>query len=144
MIITTLNDHLLYHGITKKEACKLFGRTPKTLKRWNEEPPEWVLRIIQLMGKKPHFPDEWEGWYFDRHWLVDPAGNSFKQNEMLSSKYNQQIKNHFTGDINTVRSLKLQLEKKIKELNSQITITVNIGNEKPQEFKIKRSIHLYQ
>lgn len=125
--LNTLSDHLLLNGISREEACIIFGRSPKTLKRWNESPPEWVLKIIQLLGVKPPFPDCWEDWHFDRHWLVDPAGNSFHINDVKNIWIERQLAKTLHGDETDIYSLKLELEKKIKELESDVTITVELG-----------------
>lgn len=131
----TLNDHLLIHGITREEACILFGRTLKTLKRWNEKPPEWVIRIIQLMGKKPPFPDCWNDWYFDRNWIVSPEGNGYSQRDILASKYAVNAYKGITGEQSDITILKNELERKINILDSDIRLTVNIGEE-IHKFKI--------
>ena len=125
--LETFSDHLQYHAISKDEACKLFGRTRKTLNVWENDPPEWALRIIQLMGKKPPFPVNWEGWYFEKDFICDPAGNKYHQNEVKSSLYTERANKLITGDNMTITSLKMELEKKIAELNNDVVITVELG-----------------
>ena len=115
MVLETLNDYLSYHGISKKEACELFGKSEKTLYRWNENPPAWVLRIIQLMGKKPAFPDDWEGWYFDRDWLVDPAGNSYHLKDINALFWQRQFFRSTVGNQSDILTLKNHLEKQLKK-----------------------------
>lgn len=132
----TLNDHLFMNGITKKEACILFGRTPRTLKNWNEDPPEWVVRIVQLMGEKPAFPDCWRGWYFDREWIVDQAGNSYRQCDLQANVHYARSLHAMCGKEEDIYILKDELKNKIKALSSEISITVNVGKELKKEFKI--------
>ena len=131
----TLNECLFLNGITKDQACDLFGRSPATLKRWNDNPPPWVLRIIKLIGVKPSFPDEWEDWHFDRHWLVDPAGNAFHINDVKNLWIERQLSKSLRGDSLIIHSMKLELEKRLNALDSEISITINIGNIE-KEFKI--------
>ena len=138
-----LFEELYLNGITKKEACCLFNRSPKTLERWNNNPPMWVIRIIRLIGKKPPFPDDWYGWYFDRHFIVDPAGNSFHINEVSTIFWTRQLTESLTGSTSNIRSLKTELEKKINALDADITITVNIGSNIEKIINVKPSVINY-
>ena len=115
IILETLFDHLTYHGISKKEAAKLFGKSEKTLYRWNENPPDWVLRIVQLLGQKPSFPDLWNGWYFDSEFICDPAGNKYHINEVSTIFWTRQLIESLTGSTFEIYSLKGHLEKKLKK-----------------------------
>lgn len=114
--LETLSDYLCYHKITKEDACKLFGRTDRTLARWENEPPEWAIRIIKLLGhsNKQLFIDEWENWYFDKDYLVDDSGNKYNIAEIRAIFYTRQLTDTLTGDQMVVRSLKQRLEKQLK------------------------------
>jgi len=136
MIYTTLKDHLFRAGITEAEACELFGRTPRTLKNWNDEPPEWTLRIIRLMRKHPPFPDCWDGWYFDRHFLVDPAGNSYSITDINHLFFQRQFFDTINGSTNNILNLKSELERKIKHLESTLTIQLSHNGQTAEEWKI--------
>jgi len=124
MIYQTLNDHLLLAGISKKEACVLFGRSQRTLQSWNDNPPDWVLRIIRLMRKQPPFPDCWDGWYFDRHFLVDSAGNSYSQKDINALFWQRQLFKVTAGEDHNILILKNELERKLQRLESRIHITL--------------------
>ena len=135
MIYETLYDHLSLAGISKKEACKLFGKTPRTLKRWNEDPPQWVLNIVRMIGEYKVMPSQWSGWYFDRQWIVDPAGNAYHHNDVSNLWIERQITKSVRGDCMTIHSLKNELEKRIQAFSSELSITVNLGEMK-KEFRV--------
>ncbi len=136
MIYETLNDHLLLAGISKKEACILFGRSKRTLESWNDNPPDWVLRIIRLMRKQPPFPDCWDGWYFDRHWLVDDAGNSYSQKDINHLFWQRQFFRNTVGDEHNILVLKEELEHRIKQNKAKICITLEKDGETADSWEI--------
>lgn len=113
----SLFEHLQLNGISKQEACQLFGKSCKTLERWNDNPPDWAVRIIKLFGKKPPFPDNWHGWYFDNDFIVDPAGNKYHINEVSSIFWNRQLIQSLTGD-KMDSTIKISLENSGEEIKS--------------------------
>ncbi len=70
---------------------------------------------------KPKKPDPskryetpWDGWgWIYGLYLVDPEGNRYSQEMVRSSFFTSQLKRDLTGSELTIRSLKLELEKRI-------------------------------
>lgn len=123
----TLKEHLLFANISTARACELFGRTERTLTSWNENPPPHVLEVLKLHRRRYRMPQEWENWSFDRHWIIDPAGNAFHINDVKNLWIERQLAQTLHGSKNDVFSLKLELEKRIKELENDVVITVELG-----------------
>lgn len=68
--------------------------------------------------KKPdpskHYETPWEGWrWIYGLYLVDPEGNRYSQEMVRSSFFTSQLKRDLTGSELKVRSLKLELEKRL-------------------------------
>lgn len=64
-----------------------------------------------------HYETPWDGW----HWiygmyLVDPEGNRYSQEMVRSSFFTSQLKRDLTGSDWKIRSLKLELEKKLNAI----------------------------
>lgn len=115
MLLETLSDYLAYHGLTHADACELFGRSSRTLKRWEQKPPHWVIKIIQMIGQYKVMPQEWHGWYFDRDFLSDPAGNKYHIDEVRSIFMTRQFMDTVRGDKMTICSMKQYLEERLKK-----------------------------
>ncbi len=127
MIMQTLSDHLKFYQITSIEACKLFGRSQRTLKRWEDSPPEWVLRIVEMVGQHKLMPEIWLGWYFADEFLYDPDGNKYHYNDVRMLWLTlQRIRNY--EDPAMIDSLKTVLQRKIDLLNSEIKLTIQVGD----------------
>ena len=128
IIDETLSDYLLSAGISKKDACVLFDISPRTLKRWNDPAPVWAVNIIKMIGEHRVMPENWQGWYFERDWLVDPAGNSYKQGDINALFYERQFTKLLRGDTYDIYNLKDELKKRINAHESEILISVKFGN----------------
>lgn len=137
----TLKDYLSQYGIKLDDAAELFGRTRKTLLRWNNNPPIWVIRIIKMIGQHQALPEIWDGWYFDNEFLCCPDGNRYHYNEVRMLWLTlQRIRNY--EDPLMIESMKRKLQRKMDLLNSEIKVTVQVGNGVEKEILINPTSYL--
>ncbi len=78
----------------------------------------------------------WDGWWFDRHFLVDPAGNAYNQNDIRSVFFTRQLHKEIRGTPLKVLSLKRELERRIRA-TALPEIIVRYGDGSEQTFKYK-------
>ena len=111
----SLSDYLLHYGISKKQACKIFDKQPSTIKRWDKNPPHWVINIIKIVGNQKNIPSSWEGWYFKDDKIYDPDGNFYTQSSIRSLYMQNQLSRSLLGDTLEIRSLKTHLLDQLKK-----------------------------
>ena len=128
-MLDMLFEELIINGFSKKEGCELFGISMRTLSRWNENPPQWAIRIIRDLGKKPPFPGEWYGWRFDNDFIIDDNNNRYHINDVRNIWITNQLTDNLRGKKSNIRSLKTHLENKIKAMEATINISLKNGDE---------------
>jgi hypothetical protein len=137
ILLETLSDHLYFYRMSKEHACKLFGRTPRTLKRWEKNPPDWVINIIKNLGGNNHIPSYWSGWNFNGEFFCDPSGNKYHQNDINSLFIQRQLSESLVGDNLTIRSLKTHLEEQLrKQPVLKISLVEQTSNTELQHWSI--------
>ena len=129
IVLESLTDHLFHFNISEKDALILFDISVSTFKRWNKKPPSWVINIIKMIGSYKVLPTAWDGWYFNDEFLCDDAGNKYSQNDIKAIFFTKQSINSLIGNQSNVISLKSELEKKIKTLKSEISISLVTNGE---------------
>lgn len=75
----------------------------------------------------------WDGWSFDGDLIYDPAGNKWGKNDLNSALMGKQLYNEISGTSIRIRSLKLELEKRIQAM-APPEITMHWAG---QEMKVK-------
>jgi len=134
----TLKQRLHNANISTSRACELFGRTERTLWNWNKNPPNHVLEVIKLHGTRHTMPEGWHDWYFDREWIIDPAGNAYNQKDIFSSHWTAKAYESLTGSSNDIINLKNVLERRIIEAQKSPAITIKVTRgENIERFIIK-------
>jgi hypothetical protein len=71
------------------------------------------------------FKTPWEGWGWYEDYLVDPDGNRYSPEMIKTSIYTMQLQHALTGYPSTVKSLKKELERRIKANNPTLKIIFN-------------------
>lgn len=129
-----LSQSIRLSGLTKKQFIELFDISQRTYERWEKNTPR---RILNILSRLRHNSPAWENWTFDRHFIVDPAGNAYTQTDVMNIFWTRQLTDTLTGKPSNVRSLKSHLETKIKQNNiTSVSICLNNGPDALKQFNI--------
>ncbi len=79
----------------------------------------------------------WAGWRFRGRYLFDPAGNRYHQNEINAIFYQRQLHQELMGTPFKVKSLKQELERKIKA-TAPPEVVVKFGDGTQQTLKYNK------
>ena len=132
----SLSSYLFKNNLSKERLCKLICKSERTLRRYENDPPSWVVNIIEEFGNKKAIPKSWDGWYFDDGFLFDSDGNGFQKDEIRGIFMTRQLSRNLIGDTGNVVSLKNELEEKLKLLDSTITINLENSGEVLKSWKV--------
>lgn len=123
----SLIDHIECLGMSKQEFAGIVGRSVRTIERWNQRPPPWIIRFITIyISKDAYIPKNWQGWYFDTDgFLMDNTGNHYHIDEIRAIFWTRQLTRELMGSQSNILSLKQELKNKIKTINSEITLSWN-------------------
>lgn len=64
----------------------------------------------------------WGGWVIEEDFLVDPTGNYYHRDEIRAIFFTNQLTRELRGSDLKVRSLKMELEKKLELLEPPVVI----------------------
>ncbi len=127
-----LLQQMAWVSMPPETMCELAGITLYTLKhRWNDNPPKHAIQIMNLYVKRrdPLEDSPWRGWYFNKDYLVDDAGNGYGQHEIRAIFYTRGFMDCVRGDQSTVVTLKQELEKRIADFSGKIKISWDYSEE---------------
>lgn len=90
--------------------------------------------IYKFMGRR--MPESWNGWSFHDDLLYAPNGMPYKKEEIAELDWMRPMILHNVGKPNCINSLKRHLDRKIKELDREVKISIQYGD-RLKEFSVK-------
>lgn len=81
----------------------------------------------------------WEGWAWYEDYLVDPDGNRYSQDMIKTSIFTTQLHRELVGSTGVVRSLRKELEQRLRDLNAVPEIVVRFRGQETV-IRLKSSI----
>lgn len=71
----------------------------------------------------------WEGWAWYEDYLVDPDGNRYSPEMIKTSFFTSQLHRELVGSTGIIRSLRKELEQRLRELNSTPEVVIRFNGQ---------------
>jgi hypothetical protein len=71
----------------------------------------------------------WEGWGWYEDYLVDPDGNRYSPEMIKTSIFTSQLHRQLVGSTGVIRSLRKELEQRLRELNSTPEVIIRFNGQ---------------